>query len=645
MTEYRREKGWILMRAKATGVPWEIAAPIVALFERWSSCNGLEWSISRFKSVKADLVRMKAGMKPCSVWIKKSRSKRTYFGGPLGSLEEWSNRNDVNFGKAVSLLGIYTNFLAGDVTPAQKEKFLVGVSSSKIEIPSEFHRCVLKGLSLARIKPRHLVPAKPLLTYDPSSSKRGPTPFGSRPEEESIIDSLLFLGSAEGVSHLQRYEDLYRPVLLGLENPVTTLQLFQIYDAWKFRDAFTVGSIGFIQEPGFKLRTVANPGRVFQQVLSPLGDDLFGLLREFPWDCTFEQSKADAVISTATFKASCNMFSVDLSSATDNFPLDLQLTVLTKVYPDDSDSISLFRDISRARWNCRLPEEDLRNYGYCDGQVWWTKGQPLGLYPSFASFALTHGLLLLGLLDKEWDHEFFILGDDVVILDEQLYYKYVAALATLGCPTSDAKSLISNHMAEFRSILYLKGERYFQFKWRKVSDDSFLDLMRNTGSRGTHLLTNRQRLVLDRVSPLPENWGGLGWNPKGLSVSQRLDPFLMYFLRDNQGLDRLTSYSGLQSRMLWLSTLAKSSGEMGLLVTPEVTTQAFDQKVISLVQEVLSEFLIPLRELLGHNLDIVLDSNVDLPIPGVRRFNRTTTLQNWEHILASLPAVPCKSDP
>jgi hypothetical protein len=62
----------------------------------------------------------------------------------------------------------------------------------------------------------------------------------------------------------------------------------------------------------------------------------------------------------------------------------------------------------------------------------------MGAYSSWPVFALTHGLLI-GYLNRHSqarDVPFRVLGDDVVIYDDDLAVKYQKALAELDVPIS-----------------------------------------------------------------------------------------------------------------------------------------------------------------------------------------------------------------
>jgi hypothetical protein len=271
-----------------------------------------------------------------------------------------------------------------------------------------------------------------------------------------------------------------------------------------------VGKIGFIQEPGGKLRSVANPYRIYQEALRPLGDHLYEIVRTLPWDCTHDQTKAFLPVMEALQKGQ-TVHSVDLSNATDFFPMSITAPVVRSVLADrDLDFLSLWETLSRGKWSSVL------------GDVKWKKGQPLGMYPSFAAFTFSHGMLLLFLLArlkwrgahhgklyirKIWDGEFYVVGDDVIILDEQLSAEYKDCLTALECPFSPEKTLSSNLLAEFAGKIVTSEGVYPQMKWREISDDNFLDICKLLGPKTRMLLRPRQRAVFDAVRGLVEPFG------------------------------------------------------------------------------------------------------------------------------------------
>lgn len=635
------EKGVLLQRGRAIGIPRNISVPFIQLVLKWVDASGVEWTVDRLKQVKVDFLRKRGGLPPASVWIRKSSSSTQVFGGVIGALEAYAFASSFRFERCLALLNVYTAFIAPLVTERQARKFFSGVAAKAVTVPTDVAESVMSGFRLSGLRPRRggLPQARPLLNYLASPSKRAPVPSGSVPEVEGIVDSVRYLGiTSSGLRLYHDFLNLFDPVLKGLEperdvvqHPYTLGGAKSSVEPTDVGDLY-VGQIGLIQEPGYKLRAVANPGRVFQRVLEPLGSLLFSLLPALPWDCTYQQSKADDTLLKALAQNK-EVFSVDLSGATDYFPLELQMVALKALLPDATD-VDLFYRVSKGRWRLPrgLPSSVLSEFGL-SSFVSWTRGQPLGLYPSFAAFALTHGLLLQGLLGKKWDGEFFVLGDDVVILDRSLYTKYRDVLSRLGCPVAESKTLQSTQVAEFRSVVYTADMMIPQFKWRQVSDESFLDLLKNMPYLYP-LLRPKQRTVVKAIAGLPEVCGGLGWNPKGLSLDVRLTPFMPLLLNDYVARDRVTGYTGLIRSLLLSSRLSMSATAPGLSERTNLVP-ALDQRARSLVSVILSSALVPLYEQLGRNLDVVVEGNLDLPIPGVQ-VTRVTKLARWISALKHL---------
>jgi len=334
------------------------------------------------------------------------------------------------------------------------------------------------------------------------------------------------------------------------------------------------GEVHFIQEPGYKLRSIASPYRLFQVASEPLKNDLGELVRCLEWDCTHDQGKAIPFVQEH-LKLKKTVYSVDLSSATDLFPYELQQTVLETVYGKDNPYVKLFRDVSRSNWHSEL------------GEIVWKKGQPLGFNPSFFTFTLTHGLVLLTLLGKRYDHEFFVLGDDVVILDEQLFIKYTAFLDKMGCPYAKDKTLISCELAEFAGKVVTSDAVYPQLKWRKVSDENFLDLSRLIGPRVRLLLSKKQNKILDVFAHIPGfiHPYGLNWSYPGSNLEVMIKAGLELCFEERV-LDSLTGLNRHVHNQIY-SDYGKSTDDL----LPYVTMTQVKEIVSTFDEKVKSAFL------------------------------------------------------
>lgn len=317
-----------------------------------------------------------------------------------------------------------------------------------------------------------------------------------------------------------------------------------------------VGSFGFITEPGLKLRAVAMPHTALQLMLEPLKDTLFNILRTLPADCTFDQDKGvkalvDFQNQTKYFRHQCEWsnpdpnglsldnyfgpigsehstavaYCFDLSKATDSFPWSQTLYdlwhILDNQDPVTAQSLLLMHRCSTDSWSAnRRPD--------CD-QFWkWEVGQPLGLGPSFPAFALSHHMLMwrLGrMLDMSPDHTqrfYRLLGDDIVITHSglaQLYHETMERVFDVRINLG--KSMVSSKTAEFAGRIIHQGQIISLGKYRQISDRSFMDIARQLGPRSMPLFMPRQRRMLKLISDIPEIFGGLGWNPKGIPFEER----------------------------------------------------------------------------------------------------------------------------
>jgi hypothetical protein len=255
-----------------------------------------------------------------------------------------------------------------------------------------------------------------------------------------------------------------------------------------------------------------------------------------------------------------------LSNATDHFPLSLQEDALRSIFfEEDWDHIDLFIKISRGMWSSAI------------GDLQWTKGQPLGLYPSFGSFTLTHGLLLLHLAGS-YQNQFYVVGDDVVILDDKLKDDYTAMLEQMGCPWSVDKSLSSNKLAEFAGKIITPTMVLPQLKWRKISDDNFLDICRLLGNKSRSLLSRRQKSVFDQVCHLCDPIG-LNFSLPGDNLEKMVMRTLAFYRPVEVILGSLMGLRKKLNHMVYTSTESLDSDEL------QVLSDTFDEKVKAVMMQ------------------------------------------------------------
>lgn len=502
-------------------VPAPIKIGLIRQFDNWFECNGIDWTIDRIKSIKLACIRFYSDLNLSLSWFRLDH--KGFPKGYVGSILRYSKLSPHHLKVSLQLLNCYTSFIKSKETPNQVKKFISGVNAEPSDIDE--HLSTLLEISCDLVIGKRYIPQqqRSIIMRPFSPNKREPHASGKTyPEGKYPLECLTSYVKQTLVG--ARLVSNYRPLFKGVLDGISFIDHRDVDYASTVVCEYTnhVGRISFIQEPGNKLRAVANPARVYQEVLKPLGDSVYKILSTLPWDCTHEQSLPFTIIQEYLDKGHM-CFSVDLTGATDYFPLSLQLTVLKKIFPYQLDPIHLFEDISRSPW--MLPNGDI---------IKWKRGQPLGLYPSFGCFALTHGLLLYTLNRNKHDNAFFVLGDDVIILDEELHSNYRKVLTHLGCPVSESKSIQSRHLAEFGGKVILPTMVISNPKWRKPNEDNFIDLISNFGPGFAKTLPVNLRLAAAKIWEIPEFLGGLGFNPRGLSLRNRI---LLYYRdkQENQG--------------------------------------------------------------------------------------------------------------
>lgn len=299
----------IRFRLSVLGIPRCYMNPYLGLIQHWENHNGVEWTISRLKSLKVDLLRRRAGL-PSLTWIRKNRSGD--ISGPIGGLFRWADKSDKNFRVCIQVLMIYTQWVASEVTEKQMKKFLSGVKAHPPLITKKIIRDITREAKKFASK-RSLPTPDPILSYEGSSEKKSPRLFGRKsvPQNVNVLDDIQIFNTEGGMYLYSKYRRIFSNVLRGLESRKAFLDQLNISN---YSADIRVGNVAFIQEPGGKLRSVASPFRLFQLALKPFGDRLYQIARKMPWDCTHDQSAAFEPIRSALEKGT-KVYSVDLSSA------------------------------------------------------------------------------------------------------------------------------------------------------------------------------------------------------------------------------------------------------------------------------------------------------------------------------------------
>jgi hypothetical protein len=596
-----------LARASSLGLPKSMVKAVLNDIQKWVTSNGEEWTVERLKAYKVAFIHRIAG-------LPHSENASIAFhsdGTPVGSFRYLWRLLDHDRDRAVkgfNILLAYTQFTSIVITSRQMKKFIASVERERVASDALYRASSLINLGCSGIsveqaeidrlrKRDRILPAAiaregksaPVLTIvrdDHGLLKV----IGVRtvPEDQGIeaSDSFLLVYN----QFVRRFWTWLVPVL----NAYRLEDLQSIYDKRRTAEdgiAPVVGTIGFIQEPGFKLRSVANPLRLLQLVLFPIGVALFSALRRIPNDACFNQESGVERVRSA-LQANETVYSFDLSSATDNFPLELQLRSLEKMGLNP-DSQELLEYICSGRWSVRE--------GNGKPFVAWTVGQPLGLFPSFAMFSLAHHALVRGCARSVGGDpdKYAILGDDVCIWDSATAVVYQKTMEDLGCPISEAKSIRSNKVAEFAGQVITRDRTFKGPKWRPLVKRNQLDYLRATGKFGLAQVNSKARKAYAFLAPLLQP---IGFEQNGgASLEERVRYTLAAIdvqreLR-NQGL----RFPSLSQRLL--ATRLRRFGRAFLRIDPE-KVQSMELAEYHSVMNLVQQSRIPpyLMQVLGSGI-------------------------------------------
>jgi len=268
---------------------------------------------------------------------------------------------------------------------------------------------------------------------------------------ESLIQSIKVVGGEKLTLLIERLVHPASRTLLSTIVPTTGKR---------------IRKLSSFSDKEMKVRVIAVLDYFSQTALIPLHRYLYRVLKKIPQDCTFDQGGFWSKI-----KDSEDFYSVDLTAATDRFPMDLLCQVLEAKLPPSY--VSHWKDIMVG-----YPFE-------FDGKLLtYAVGNPMGAYSSWASFAVAHHYVVYYCcreLGRDWRTlKYALLGDDIVIADREVGEKYHEVILSLGLEVSNLKTHKSKNLVEFAKRLFYKSKEITPFP---------ISAMKETGRR-YYLLTN-----------------------------------------------------------------------------------------------------------------------------------------------------------
>lgn len=255
---------------------------------------------------------------------------------------------------------------------------------------------------------------------------------------------------------------------------------------------YYLGRLGYKIEPAGKIRVFAMVDCFTQWLLDPLHSALFGRLQQVPTDATMDQNGTLNAFCKKLVDANIKeVYSFDLSAATDRLPVSLQSVVIEVLTGElgigplwASCLVERWYQLSPITWGAsRQPQalglslEEARNSPYIQlgkaavgknkqnheivTAVRYAVGQPMGALSSWAMLAFSHHIIvhMAALRVGKYSFaEYLVLGDDLVIADKAVAESYLIIAKELDIEINLSKSILSNNGSlEFAKRFFYKG--------------------------------------------------------------------------------------------------------------------------------------------------------------------------------------------
>lgn len=556
--------------------------------DSWASHSGRKWVTTRLKDLKAIAFSFLAnGQADLSEYMGK---KTTYKGKEIPALRCFSllidaieNGNHKAIRSILDLLNSYQVFRGpGDDV---EEKINVITSKPEVVIDDASKASLIADIYKYLPFPKCSKPYR----MDFKGPDIGGARYACKPRMNSDCLSAL-------ISTLSSIPEWIWESAPGLKDWVNNQAYFQgvikpygetlMSDGRKVPSVFWGGNLAILGESGLKTRIVFVGNPWVQGLLKPAMVPLQRRIISLQTDCTFDQEQGISFLEKLSKEGKSPIYSVDLSSATDNFPFFLQRAV-GKVCGIPEYQLDI---LEYSGFYNPLSKSDYKVYGY-------GKGQPMGLYPSFVLFALTHNCLLTAMARKlgiDPSQSFRVLGDDVILTNERLYLEYSSTLSRLGVPISKKKSYSSLVFGEFAGKVFWRGHNVTPIKWRHVTAASLEVVSQYLERRLVEIDETDQKVKsiplsdpsvyphVEALLPLPKSVGGfdkltrlplaerLTWGRRRVQslragylnmVTERITAFLTGE-RLLKNID-ITKFPGLENQGLKVTDLVRKASKIG----------------------------------------------------------------------------------
>jgi len=310
-----------------------------------------------------------------------------------------------------------------------------------------------------------------------------------------FADAVHHAASNELLRRLPSWESMFWPIHPQLVAKTVEMLI-------PFSNLETVGKVMWAQEPGGKLRVYAAPYTIYQSALTPVARYVSDFLNTIPNDCRKRQDMGKEFAMQALSKG-VTVHSLDLSSATDTFPLSPQLWVLEQLGVP-GEFMDLLEFVIKHKWDLHpgaMTSEGAKWFKsrFPSQMIEWENGQPLGITPSYVMFSLTHHCFITGLCLKHGvkpEDTYVVLGDDVAITDALVAADYARIMNEVGVKCSPSKCRVSNRSAEFAGAVIFPSFWVNPGKWREVDYQNYFGISESLSSDLSFEVSRSQATVL-----------------------------------------------------------------------------------------------------------------------------------------------------
>jgi hypothetical protein len=230
-----------------------------------------------------------------------------------------------------------------------------------------------------------------------------------------------------------------------------------------------------------KQRTIGILDYWSQMALKPIHTYIGRALEKINQDCTLDQNKYNKLLKDVKGK----FYSVDLTAATDRFPIQI-IKELLKLRLG-ADFVNAWEDVMVG-----YP------FDFQKDKLIYSTGSPMGAYTSFNSFAFTHHFLVYHCCKEcnvSWKTlPYALLGDDIVIGNEEVAEVYMKVLKSIHVEFSPAKTHKSERFFEFAKRVHYKGIEVSPFpisalRQASKSSDTLVLVLREIRERGWEIIS------------------------------------------------------------------------------------------------------------------------------------------------------------